>query len=298
MIKEGFGFRSLHPIVLIAYYAGGITFGMLLFHPLILLSGWVAMMIVNVQLDRGREWRRWSIPMLVGFILITIMNPILSHRGRTVLHYWGDIPITLESVVYGITLALSVVSLLTLFVSYRIVVSEQKFLYLFSRISPKAALIAMMTLGLVPRLRRRLHELILIQRTRGITVTDGTIVQRAKNGTKFVVTLLSWTLEDALQTADSMQARGYGTKVRSSYLGFRFRSRDGWMLGGLSIIALLIVFTWVNGHGFLAIYPKFKSIKLTPEDIVAQVGYVGFLILPLVLEWRDRLAWRILKSSN
>ena len=37
-MSEGFGVRSLHPFVMLLYYAGGIAFGMLLFHPLILLA--------------------------------------------------------------------------------------------------------------------------------------------------------------------------------------------------------------------------------------------------------------------
>lgn len=293
-MNEGFGIRSLHPIVILIYYAGGITFGMLLFHPLILLAGWGAAVIINLHLDGGREWRRWSLPMLVGVILIIVMNPILSHRGRTVLYYLGDIPITLESVIYGCTLAISMLNLLTFFVTYRLVMTEQKFLFLFTRVSPKAALVAMMAMGLVPRLRRRLQELMLIQRIRGITVLEGSLAQRAKSGTRLVGTLLSWTLEDALQTADSMQARGYGTGMRSAYLGFDFRKRDGLMVGGFIICAILLLGAWGSGHGFMAIYPRLGSFALSEGDGLALSAYIAFLLLPLGMEWRDRRAWRIL----
>jgi len=298
MMKEGFGVRSLHPIVLLFYYAGGITFGMLLFHPLLLFAGLCAVAIVNFQLDGGREWRRWCVPMIAGFLLIVLMNPIFSHRGRTVLYYVGDIPLTLESVVYGFTLGLAILNMLVFFVSYRLVMTEQKFLYLFARISPKAALVAMMAAGLIPRLRRRLNELILIQRTRGVTVTEGPLGQRARNGVRLVGTLLSWTLEDALQTADSMQARGYGTGERSSYLGFRFRSRDGWMLAGLAGCAALMTSAWAAGYGVMVIYPRLGDFALATGDIMALAAYVVYLLLPLGLEWRDRSAWRILNYGK
>lgn len=293
-MNEGFGIRSLHPIVILIYYAGGITFGMLLFHPLILLAGWGAAVIANLHLDGGREWRRWSLPMLIGVILIVVMNPILSHRGRTVLYYLGDIPITLESVVYGITLALSMLNLLTFFVTYRLVMTEQKFLFLFTRVSPKATLVAMMAMGLVPRLRRRMQELMLIQRTRGITVLEGSLSQRAKSGARLVGTLLSWTLEDALQTADSMQARGYGTGERSTYLGFRFRQRDGFMICGFICSAIILLGAWGSGHGFMLIYPRLGPFALSMGDGLALAAYIVFLLFPLIMEWRDRRAWRIL----
>jgi len=292
-MKEGFGFRSLHPIVILTYYAGGITFGMLLFHPMVLLAGWAAAVLLNIHLDGGREWRKWSLPMLIGIALIAVMNPILSHRGRTVLYYVGDIPITLESVIYGITLALSMLNVLTFFVTYRLVVTEQKFLFLFTRISPKAALIAMMAMGLVPRLRRRMQELMLIQRMRGVTVTEGSLAQRARSGARLVGTLLSWTLEDALQTADSMQARGYGTGTRSSYLDFRFRMRDGWTLAGFACCAALLLTAWSEGHGFMIIYPRLGSFGLSLGDGIALAAYLIFLLLPLGWEWRDRRAWLI-----
>jgi energy-coupling factor transport system permease protein len=293
-MNEGFGFRSLHPIVILVYYAGGITFGMLLFHPLVLLLGWGAAVVVNLHLDGGREWRRWSLPMLTGVVLIVLMNPILSHRGRTVLYYLGDIPITLESVIYGVTLALSMLNLLTFFVTYRLVMTEQKFLFLFTRVSPKAALVAMMAMGLVPRLRRRMQELMLIQRTRGVTVLEGSLARRARNGARLVGTLLSWTLEDALQTADSMQARGYGTGTRSVYLGFRFRLRDGLIIGGLAGSAVILLGAWWSGHGFMIIYPRLGPFTLSLGDCTALAGYIMYLLLPLGLEWRDRRAWRIL----
>ncbi|WP_027086618.1 energy-coupling factor transporter transmembrane component T [Cohnella panacarvi] len=297
-MSEGFGFRSLHPTVVFVYYAGGITFGMLLFHPVLLAAAWLAAILVNVHLDGGREWRKWSIPMVAGFILILVTNPILSHRGRTVIAYWGDMPLTLESVVYGVTLAMSIVFVLTLFVSYRLVMTEQKFLFLFARVSPKVALVAMMAIGLVPRLRRRMGELMLVQRTRGVTVTEGPLAVRARNGARIVVTLLAWALEDALQTADSMQARGYGTGTRSSYFGYRFRARDGWTLGGLLFCAAGVVAAWGGGHGIMDIYPRLGSFRLSAGDVAAMVGYIGFLIMPLGLEWRDRRAWRILASNN
>lgn len=293
-MNEGFGFRSLHPFVLLIYYAGGITFGMLLFHPFILIAGWGAAVIVNLHLDGGREWRKWSLPMLTGVVFICLMNPLLSHKGRTVLYYLGDIPITLESVIYGVTLALSMLNLLTLFVTYRLVMTEQKFLFLFTRVSPKAALVAMMAMGLVPRLRRRLQELMLIQRTRGVTVLEGSLEQRARNGARLVGTLLSWTLEDALQTADSMQARGYGTGSRSAYLDYRFRMRDGWTIAGFVACAALLLGAWGDGHGFMIIYPRLETYALSLGDRLAMAFYLVYLLLPLGWEWRDRRAWRIL----
>ena len=296
-MSEGFGFRSLHPAVLLIYFAGGIAFGMLLFHPLILLCGWIACLLVNWHLDGGRAWRRWLVPMFSMLLFLLLINPLVSHRGRTVWFYLGDIPITYESVAYGVTMAIFLLGLLTLFVAYRIVLTESKFLYLFARISPKFALLVMMATGLIPRLRRRLADLTLIQQTRGIDVRSGTVAARARSGIRIVASLLAWTLEDALQTADSMQARGYGTGPRSAYSSYAFRARDCLTAAGLLLAAGAAAFAWWQGYGDLHIYPRLEPIALHAGDWLALGAYVLFLLLPLVWEWRDRRAWLVLNGA-
>jgi len=292
-MSEGFGMRSLHPTVMLFYYAGGMAFGMLLFHPLILLCGWIACLIVNWHLDGGRAWRHWALPIISILLFVMIVNPLVSHRGRTVWFYLGDAAITMESVAYGITMALSLLGLLTLFVSYRIVLTERKFLYLFARISPRMALLTMMAAGMVPRLRRRLSTLMLVQQTRGVTVAEGTIAARARSGARLIASLLAWTLDDALQTADSMQARGYGTGPRSSYPAFAFRGRDRWTAAGLLAFAAIILVLWWNGSGFLNIYPRLAPVALDSGDCWTMAAYLSFLLLPLAWEWRDRRTWQV-----
>jgi energy-coupling factor transport system permease protein len=296
-MSEGFGARALHPVVLLVYYAGGITFGMLLFHPVILLAGWAAALAVNFHLDRGRSWRSWSLPMAGGVLLLLVLNPLISHRGRTVWFYLGDTPITLESVAYGATMALSLSFLLTLFISYRLLMTEHKFLFLFARVSPKFALLVMMAAGLIPRLRRRMYELMRIQRMRGVTVSEGTVLERARSGARLVASLLAWTLEDALQTADSMQARGYGTGPRSAYLHFRFRIRDVVTICGLLAASGAIFALWAGGGGVLEIYPRLGSLALSGADRAAMLIYAAFLLMPLIWEWRDRSKWQALRSA-
>jgi len=297
-MSDEFGFRSLHPLILLLYYAGGIAFGMLLFHPVILLCGWLACLIVNWHLDNGRSWRRWSVPMFSILLFLLVVNPLVSHRGRTVWFYLGDLAITVESVVYGVTMALSLLGLLTLFISYRLALTEHKFLYLFARISPKSALLAMMATGMVPRLRRRISELMLVQQMRGVTVMEGTVSARARSGIRLIASLLAWTLEDALQTADSMQARGYGTGRRSSYPEFRFKRRDGWTAAGLTATAGAALLLWSQGYGFLNIYPRVARMELAAGDYGALAAYLLFLLLPLAWEWRDRGKWRMSNGAT
>jgi energy-coupling factor transport system permease protein len=292
---DAFGFRSLHPAVLFIYYAGGMTFGMLLFHPVVLLGGLAANAAVHAALDGGRELRKWLKFLLPGILVLAAVNPVLVRQGATVWFYAGNFSVTKEAVVYGLTLAAAVLNLMLLAVSYRVVFSGEKFLHLFGRWAPNAALAAMMAIGLVPRMRRRLAELALVQQMRGVTVASGPLRARAASGLKLVWSLAGWSLEDALRTADSMRARGYGTGPRSSYRHYRFRFRDG--VSGVFFLAAAaaMLACWANGFGFLRVYPRLPELAPGAGDWIALAVYAGFMAFPLLWEWRDRAAWPIWK---
>ena len=292
---DAFGFRSLHPAVLLVYYAGGMTFGMLFFHPAVLLAGLAANAAVHAAVDGGRELRKWLKFLLPGVLLLAAVNPLLVRQGATVWFYIGSLSITKEAVVYGVTLAAAVLHMMLFAVSYRVVFSGEKFLHLFARWAPNAALVTMMAIGLVPRMRRRLAELALVQQTRGVTVSSGPLRARAASGLKLVWSLAGWSLEDALRTADSMRARGYGTGPRSSYRHFRPRLRDG--LSGilLAAAAAAMLWCWIKGYGLLRVYPRLPDLAPDAGDWIALALYAGFVAFPLLWEWRDRAAWRILR---
>ncbi len=73
-------------------------------------------------------------------IIIILINPIISSRGgKTVLFYLFDRVITLESLVYGICTSISLISIMVLFLSYNLIITDDKFMYLFSDILPKTS---------------------------------------------------------------------------------------------------------------------------------------------------------------
>ena len=53
--------------------------------------------------------------------------------------------------------------------------------------------------------------------------------------------LLICSLEDALQTADSMQARGFGVTKRTTYIRYRMERRDWYTLNYLIILFIAAI---------------------------------------------------------
>ncbi|TVY07608.1 energy-coupling factor transporter transmembrane component T [Paenibacillus cremeus] len=286
------GFASLHPLPCFLYYAGVMLLCMLLFHPIYLLTALIALDILCVLHHQGQRLLK-----LLPFYLVMggsaiVLNPLFSHRGRHILFYFWDQPITLEAVLYGLTATLSMLAVLITFQSFNYIITPDKFMYLFARALPKTSLLALMTIRFVPLFKRRLRQIELVQGLRGVSVRQGSLRKRMRDGMTLLRVLLVWSLEDALQTADSMKARGYGTGKRSAYIVYRMDRRDIRVLLWLSLTGVICAVLWLQGFGTMKIYPRLEPLTLTLGEAAQYVSFCAFLLTPVGLEWKERLAWK------
>ena len=83
MHKDGFG--SYHPLPCFLYYAGLFALSALLYHPVLLSAALALILAVNLFQDRGRSLRQYSRLYLLMAGLLILLNPVISHRGATVL---------------------------------------------------------------------------------------------------------------------------------------------------------------------------------------------------------------------
>ncbi|WP_088042316.1 energy-coupling factor transporter transmembrane component T [Bacillus sp. EAC] len=286
------GFISLHPLVCFFYYVGVFLFAMIFFHPLFLLTAILFMIGLNFTHDGGIKLRGLLPYYLVMGGSIAICNPLFSHRGRVILTYFMDQPITLEAVFYGVTLMLSLLLILLTFLSFQQIITTDKFMYLFSGIAPKTALIAFMSIRFVPLFRRRLHQITLVQQTKGISIRHGSLTKRMRDGMLLLRVLLTWSLEEALQTSDSMKARGYGTTRRSVYVVYRMERRDWTLLIILCLLGLSCILGRISGYGTLEIYPMLETIRYSTIEWILYFIFCLYLFLPMFIEINERLKWK------
>ncbi|MCD1259876.1 cobalt ABC transporter permease [Paenibacillus athensensis] len=289
------GFRTLHPLPVFMYYAAVMLLAMLLLHPVFLLTALVLLGLWNVTIRAGeRMGRTFVIFMTVGIALF-VLNPLFSHRGEHIWFYLWEQPITLESVCYGLTIALSTLCMLFAFQSYRQILTSDRFLYLFAALWPKGALMTLMTMRFVPLLDERLRMIADVQRTKGISLAYGTLRQRASAGMKLLLVLLTWSLEEALQTADAMKARGFGAGARSTYRRFGMRARDWRAVAAVALLLAVCLVGRVYGFGVLEIYPSLQAWWLRGWEWLEYGAFAGLVALPLFMEGREWLRWRLLK---
>lgn len=286
------GFASLHPAPCFLYYVSLVILVMIIYHPLFLFLALCSQILLNIMQDGGKRLKE-SIKyyIFLGF-LIVLINPFISHRGQTVLFYFFDNAVTLEAVIYGIAMMMSLLTVLIAFVSYNMVITPDKFMFLFSSIFPKTAFMCMMAMRFVPVLKKRSQDIALVQKTRGTDTTTGSLSQRIKNGMQIMIILITWSLEEAIITSRSMRARGYGiTKNRSSYFDYKMTKRDWAVVAVTVLTGGNLLYFWHQGIGHFQIYPEVSALTLDINTGLFLVISFIYLAIPIAIEGAERLIW-------
>lgn len=286
------GFRGYHPYVAFCYYiCTGVLF-MVYNHPLFLIVGLLMLVLVNLSHDKGQALKKWTLPLILMGTIFTLMNPLLVSRGSHILFYLGNRQITLEAFIFGFSMALTVVAIIILFVSFNLILNGSKFLFIFAKVLPRSAFLIMLSIRFVPLLKVRFDEISAVQRMRGMTMTAGTVRERARNGMNMIQTLLTWSLEEAIQTADSMTARGYGGPSKSSYTLYKMTMRDWLWLSSLLILFILSILGSLLGYGQIVIYPELGTLAFYTLDWILLGSMIVITSFPLVVEGIEYAQWK------
>lgn len=283
-------FEHLHPICILIYFVAVIGLSLACLHPVMLVISCGGALTFLVLLKGRRNAAGQLRFALILFLAIAIGNPLVSHRGVTYLGMVFNQWITLEAVCYGITAGLSLASLILWFACYSAVMTSDKFLYLFGQIAPATSLLITMTFQLIPKLKGQLTQ---IQQAQGMISPQGSRLKTLfANALHHTSALIGWSVENAVEQADSMKARGYGLKRRTTFHLFHFDSRDARFLGVLLALDGSCMVARVLGHGTMEFYPR-MSDAVTGAGGIALYGLFALLVcMPAALEGKEILRWR------
>ncbi|MFD1900056.1 energy-coupling factor transporter transmembrane component T [Enterococcus termitis] len=133
-------------------------------------------------------------------------------------------PFTQEALIYGFFMGLMIAGMIYLFQNFQSKVNSEQFFYLFYCRFPKLALILTMVFRFIPMLQQYYQELNQVQKTIHRTQMR-TLKERVTYGLDLFGNLFSWMLENAMDSADSMKARGYGIGKRGSRIHYTWQKR-------------------------------------------------------------------------
>ena len=291
-------FSRCHPLVNFLYFALVLLGAMLLQHPVcqaISLIGAISC-FCTFGGEKPGGFRLWYA--LALFAVTAAVNPAFSHEGRTILRYLpSGNPLTLESILYGIGAGLTLCTALVWFSCYTRVMTSDKFVYLFGRIVPALSLVLSMTLRFVPRFSAQARRVSKAQAAVGNDMHTGSLLHRIKCALMVFSILVTWSLENAVDTADSMRARGYGLPGRSAFSIFTLTKRDKALLAALSLLGVIVAAGYFSGALSWRYYPSCKGAGLTWTSALCWLSDLALNLIPVILDGKEAAVCRRLQSQ-
>lgn len=292
-------FSGCHPIVNFLYFGLVLAFTMFLMHPVSLAVSLTGALCYSIYLHGKRAVRASLLYLLPMALMAALINPAFNHAGATILAYLpSGNPLTLESIAYGLAMAVMLAAVVTWFTCYTAVMTSDKFVYLFGRIIPSLSLVLSMTLRFVPKFRSQIRVVSEAQRCVGRDVSNGSVLQRVRHGITILSIMLTWSMENAIETADSMRSRGYGLPGRTAFSIYRFDERDRNALLWLLFCGVFLSSGALAGGFYWRYQPIMKGAALTPLAAALQLCYLALCLTPVLMDlWMDRV-WKISRERE
>jgi len=290
-------FAGFHPVVNLLYFVAVIGFAMFFLHPVCLAISLVCAFSYALYLNGKKALRLALIIMLPMLVFTAVLNPLFNHQGGTILAYLPNgNPITMESALYGIAAATMLVTVIAWFSCFNAVMTSDKIVYLFGRAIPALSLILAMSLRFVPRFRAQIKVVSNAQKCIGRDVSKGNIFQKARNGVKILSIMVTWALENAIETADSMKARGYGLPGRSAFSIFRFDKRDAMGLGYILTCAAAVITGAALGAYRFRFFPTILGEWTGFWTVAVFAAYFALAAFPIIVNISEAITWKRIES--
>lgn len=290
------GFESFHPAVLFLYYVLVVGISMVSLHPMVLAASVIGGFLLFGAMKGIREVLKEIGFFFSLFLLMSLANPLFVHDGEHILFFMNDNPVTLEAMLYGMASAVMIISVLLWCKCYSEILTTDKFLYLFGKLIPKLGLILSMAFRFIPLFKTQIKKINQSQKTMGLYASPG-IPDKVGGGLRVFDCLLSWSMENSVETADAMKARGYGLPGRTCFTPFQFRKRDGILLGIVGVLTAGILISYVLGGYEFYYYPTVAKLSWNFKSVIGYLLLLGFMCIPGVIELKEKMAWNYLKSK-
>ena len=275
------------------YFTLVLMFSMFFVHPVYLTVSLLCAAAFSIRLS-GKSTLRPQLKFLLPTVLaVALINPAFSHAGVTILAYLpSGNPLTLESIVYGTAAAVMLAAVIIWFSCFNVVMTTDKFVYLFGRVIPSMSLVLSMAFRFVPRFAAQFREVSEAQRCIGRDLSEGSAVERLKKAASIVSIMVTWSLENAAQTADSMKSRGYGLSGRTAFSVYRLDGRDKALLVWLLLCGFYIACGWAAGGIEFHYYPMITGAALGAFQLSFMLAYLLLCLTPIVLDAVEDIKWK------
>ena len=241
--------NRFHPAILFGFFTIVIAISMVSSSIEILVLCFIFSLVLKCTLQKGVLIKSIAFAVLV-FASMLIFNALFMN---------SDIKHMLQ-------LGFILTSVLNWFSSYNLLVTSDKFLFLFARFAPTFALLFSMTMGFVPKFEHTRDQAMSFAKCIGMGIYKGQRYKESlQNGARILLSVLGISLELAIHTSDSMRNRGYGLKNKTSFAIYKFSRLDA--VAAVYLLAGSAGFTTASILNIIPVQALFSALIMTSPVI-------------------------------
>lgn len=282
------GFEACHPAVNFIFFAAAIYGAVIFKHPVFLAIAYICAFAYSVK-RRGKRAVIFNLCLLPLILAFALYYSSYHHFGVTVWkkNFIGN-NMTLESFVYGLVIGLRFATLCMWLEAMFRVVSSDKVVYLFGKVSPLLSLFLTILLRLIPRIGQEARRINLAQKGIGRGSNQGNIFRRFVNCLRIFSMLITWMISALVLESDSMRSRGSLLWGRTVFSIYRFDNRDRAFVIALFTCITLTAMGVILGASKMWYNPRIIWRSLSGIGIVTAIGYLALCAMPIALElWTE-----------
>ncbi len=275
-------FYMCHPAVVLLYFVGSVTLTMISSGPILTFLCFFCAVLCRAY-AKGAGALASSLKISLPIIIVlSAVNPLVNTGGLTVIFSVFGKPFTLEALIYGVSSGFSLSAVIIWFALFNDVSAVDGVLVLFSRFTPTLVRTVWLILRFIPDLIRDSRDA--DNCYYAACRDENTRKNRLKAALRTSTVVFEKSLEDSIETAKSMNARGFACR-KSKNPPVPISSSDKKYLA-LTAVLLILSITATALTGRYVFYPICEMPSLT---VVCSAAVGIFMLLPIFSDLKDEI---------
>lgn len=290
-------FDSYHPAINLIYFTSAILFTVCFDHPVCVAIAYLSAFAYSVKLN-GRRAALFNLCLIPFAAAYGAWYAYYNHFGITGIrqNFIGN-DITVEALCYGTMTGITAITVVMFISCLFAVFSADKIVYLFGRVSPRLSLFISILLRTVPRVKQYAGRINVAQKGIGRAPSQGNILRRLRNSVRLISVLITWTLENFVESAQSMKCRGYSLKGRTAFSIYRFDNRDRSFVITIFFLLTMVAAGWALDQTNIYYDPQIIMNRVTLVSYLFYAAYVVLLLLPMILQIAGEIKYKRLTRA-
>ena len=217
---KGSVIHKLNPFCKLLWIGNILVFALIFDNPLYILLLFLSTLPLIIAARVHKEWVSLMKFTLYLCVAIIVINVLLSYHGTHVLleapfrlPVMGTPIITLEAIFFGVAMCLRLLAIISAFtiLTFTIHPDDLMLSMIKMKLPYKSVLVTSLSTRFIPTLIDDVECISDVQRSRGLELDKGNLLQKIKSRMSIIIPLLSNSLDRTVQVSEAMESRAFGS---------------------------------------------------------------------------------------